>query len=68
MLPHAVPPGQTVDFDIQLVAPSKPGKYSVKIDLVDQHICWFEERGSQPLSFGFKVEGPAIGSFDSINR
>jgi len=68
MLPHAVPPGQTVDFDIQLVAPSKPGKYSVKIDLVDQHICWFEERGSQPLSFSFKVESPAIGSCDSINR
>jgi hypothetical protein len=59
MLPRAVPPGQTVHFDIRLVAPSKPGKYTVKIDLVDQHICWFEERGSQPLSFGFKVDGPA---------
>lgn len=57
MLPHAVPPGQTVDFRIQLVAPDKPGTYTVKIDLVDQHVCWFEERGSQPLVFRFEVKG-----------
>jgi SAM-dependent methyltransferase len=57
MLPHAVPPGQTVDFDIQLVAPAEPGRYTVKIDLVDQHVCWFEERGSQPLVFTFEVDG-----------
>ena len=55
MLPHAVPPGQTVDFDVQLVAPAEPGTYTIKIDLVDQHVCWFEERGSQPLVFRFEV-------------
>jgi hypothetical protein len=27
----------------------------MKIDLVDQHICWFEERGSQPLVLSFEV-------------
>ena len=57
MLPHAVPPGQSVDFDIQLVAPAAPGRYTVKIDLVDQHICWFEERGSQPLVLSIEVGG-----------
>jgi 2-polyprenyl-3-methyl-5-hydroxy-6-metoxy-1,4-benzoquinol methylase/glycosyltransferase involved in cell wall biosynthesis len=56
MLPHGVPPGQSVDVDIQLVAPAEPGSYTVKIDLVDQHICWFEERGSQPLVMSFEVE------------
>jgi glycosyltransferase involved in cell wall biosynthesis/SAM-dependent methyltransferase len=55
MLPHAVPPGQTVDFEIQLVAPGAPGTYTLRIDLVDQHICWFEERGSQPLELHFAV-------------
>ena len=56
MLPHAVPPGQTIAFEIQFVAPSESGKYTLKIDLVDQHICWFEERGSQPLLLSFEVE------------
>ncbi len=57
MLPRAVPPGQTVALDIQLPAPPDTGAYSVKIDLVDQHVCWFEERGSQPLVLSFEVEG-----------
>ena len=56
MLPRAVPPGQVVSLEIQFAAPAKPGTYSVKIDLVDQHVCWFEERGSQPLLFSFEVE------------
>jgi len=56
LLPRAVAPGQSVALDIQFVAPDKPGKYTVKIDLVDQHVCWFEERGSQPLVFSFEVE------------
>jgi glycosyltransferase involved in cell wall biosynthesis/SAM-dependent methyltransferase len=61
MLPHAIPPGQSVALDIQFAAPDKPGTYTVKIDLVDQHVCWFEERGSQPLVFSFEVEVPLFG-------
>ena len=57
MLPRAVPPGQAVSLDIQFAAPAKPGTYSVKIDLVDQHVCWFEERGSQPLVLNLEVKG-----------
>jgi hypothetical protein len=56
LLPRAVAPGQSVALDIQFAAPAKPGRYTVKIDLVDQHVCWFEERGSQPLVFSFEVE------------
>jgi SAM-dependent methyltransferase/glycosyltransferase involved in cell wall biosynthesis len=56
LLPRAVAPGQAVTLDIQFAAPAEPGTYTVKIDLVDQHICWFEERGSQPLAFSFEVE------------
>jgi SAM-dependent methyltransferase/glycosyltransferase involved in cell wall biosynthesis len=56
LLPRAVAPGQAVTLDIQFAAPAEPGTYTVKIDLVDQLICWFEERGSQPLAFSFEVE------------
>ena len=56
LLPRAVAPGQTVALDIQFAAPDKPGTYTGKIDLVDQHVCWFEERGSQPLLFALEVQ------------
>jgi SAM-dependent methyltransferase/glycosyltransferase involved in cell wall biosynthesis len=55
LLPHAVPPGQTVVLEMQVSAPATPGAYRLKIDLVDQHICWFEACGSQPLLMGFMV-------------
>jgi hypothetical protein len=56
MLPRAVAPGQVVSLNIQCTAPEKPGSYTVKIDLVDQHVCWFEDRGSQPLVLSLEVK------------
>lgn len=56
LLPRAVAPGQSVSLSIQFAAPATPGEYHVKIDLVDQHICWFEEKGSQPLLLSFEVD------------
>jgi 2-polyprenyl-3-methyl-5-hydroxy-6-metoxy-1,4-benzoquinol methylase len=56
MLPCSVAPGKSVTLDLRFSAPDEPGGYQVKIDLVDQHICWFEEQGSTPLVFSFTVE------------
>ncbi|MGH9929685.1 MAG: methyltransferase domain-containing protein [Pyrinomonadaceae bacterium] len=56
MLPRAFAPGQSLAIDIPCPVPLEPGTYTVKIDLVDQHVCWFEERGSQPLVFSVEVE------------
>jgi glycosyltransferase involved in cell wall biosynthesis/SAM-dependent methyltransferase len=56
LLPRAVAPGQTIELEMQLAAPAQPGEYTVKIDLVDQHVCWFAERGSQPLVVTFEVK------------
>ncbi|MDQ1729756.1 MAG: hypothetical protein QOD33_1881 [Pyrinomonadaceae bacterium] len=55
MLPRAVPPGQTITMALPVTAPVVPGAYRLKIDLVDQHVCWFEARGSQPLVLSFTV-------------
>jgi len=56
MLPRAIPPGQTLVLNVECMAPDKPGAYTVRIDLVAQHVCWFEERGSKPLVFSLIVE------------
>ncbi|MGH9871899.1 MAG: methyltransferase domain-containing protein [Pyrinomonadaceae bacterium] len=55
MLPRSVAPGQILALNFKLAAPAEPGSYLVKVDLVDQHVCWFEERGSRPLVFSIKV-------------
>jgi SAM-dependent methyltransferase len=48
-LPRAVAPNESCSVTIEHVCPAAPGRYTLKIDLVDQHICWFEERGSTAL-------------------
>lgn len=55
MLPRSVAPNQIIALKIEIDAPREAGRYTVKIDLVDQHVCWFEERGSQPLVFSLEV-------------
>ena len=54
-LPRAMTPGEETSIIIEHAAPPKPGSYSMKIDLVDQHISWFEERGSAPLVLPLEV-------------
>src|SRR5215471_11691237 len=57
LLPHAIAPGETVRIKIDYQAPHRPGSYKLKIDLVDQQVCWFEQKGSQPLWIYFEVRG-----------
>ena len=55
LLARAVAPGERVALRVECTAPARPGAYTLKVDLVDQHVCWFEARGSAPLTFEFKV-------------
>jgi hypothetical protein len=54
-LPRAVAPGEKVRLRIAFEVPHSEGSYKFKLDLVDQHICWFEDVGSEPLMIEFKV-------------
>ncbi|MDX6404836.1 MAG: hypothetical protein QOH70_2291 [Blastocatellia bacterium] len=54
-LPRAVAPGETVSLKIEHAAPQRPGRYTLKFDLVDQHVCWFEDVGSQAFTIAFEV-------------
>ncbi|MEA2204760.1 MAG: hypothetical protein QOE77_1536 [Blastocatellia bacterium] len=54
-LPRAVAPGEQVRLKVTRTAPAMTGTYTLKIDLIDQDICWFEERGSEPLAVTFAV-------------
>ncbi len=54
-LPRAVAPGETVALTVNRSAPERTGRYTLKIDLVCQDICWFEQEGSEPLILAFEV-------------
>jgi len=54
-LSHAVAPGETMRVRITRSAPSEVGLYTLKLDLVNQHFCWFEEVGSEPLIVQLEV-------------
>jgi hypothetical protein len=48
-LPRTVAAGESVDVVAFIRAPRAPGTYRLKLDLVMEHVCWFEQRGSVPL-------------------
>ncbi|MBV9927091.1 MAG: methyltransferase domain-containing protein [Acidobacteria bacterium] len=54
-LPRALAPGESATLKFELRAPHAPGLYTLKLDMVAQHVCWFEERGSIPLKVQFRV-------------
>jgi len=54
-LPRCIAPKEKADVVIERICPSAPGAYTLKIDLVDQQICWFEERGAEPLSLPLQI-------------
>ena len=58
-LPADVRPGEEVSVGITVVAPTGPGHYQVKLDMVDELVVWFEHRGSQPVLVPFEALGTA---------
>ena len=54
-LPRALAPNEKSELVVEHMAPAAPGDYQLKIDLVNEHICWFEEHGSIPLLLPLRV-------------
>ena len=54
-LPHALAPGESARLQFELKVPRTPGLYTLELDMVAQHVCWFKERGSTPLTLSFRV-------------
>ncbi len=54
-LPRPLAPDESARVSINFRTPVIPGNYQLRIDMVAQHVCWFEQTGSEPLVFDFKV-------------
>jgi MoaA/NifB/PqqE/SkfB family radical SAM enzyme len=45
-LPRTLDAGRAIDVPIEIPAPQRPGRYSLKFDLVSEGVDWFERCGS----------------------
>ncbi|MGE5814988.1 MAG: radical SAM protein, partial [Acidobacteriota bacterium] len=50
LLPGDIPPQTEVEVPIEIPAPERPGKYTLKFDLVSEGVDWFENCGS-PVTY-----------------
>jgi SAM-dependent methyltransferase len=48
-LPRDVGPGQRVTVPLTVHTPSRPGTYTLEIDLVQEEVAWFEDKGVEPI-------------------
>ncbi len=56
-LPRDVAPGEELELEARLLMPFRPGRYRLRLDLVDEFVAWFEQLGSQPVDVEVLVEG-----------
>jgi len=49
VLPHEVSPAARVDIPVDVELPDAKTPYVLKLDMVDEHVCWFEDMGSRPI-------------------
>jgi hypothetical protein len=54
-LPHAVLGGEHLETTLYVPTPSKPGRYVVEIDAVQELVAWFSDTGGKRLRLGVEV-------------
>jgi hypothetical protein len=50
-----IAPGQSSEFTVAIPPLRQPGRYRLRIDMVDEQQCWFYQTGSEPLEMEFIV-------------
>jgi hypothetical protein len=60
-LPGQVRPGQSVTLQATLKAPSTPGSYTLKWDLVHEGVTWFSQKNVPTKDQAVTVRSPALG-------
>jgi molybdenum cofactor biosynthesis enzyme MoaA len=48
-------PGEEIALLLDVGLPSEPGEYALFVDVVEEWVCWFHERGSTPLVIPISV-------------
>ena len=62
-LPADLLSGQSVDLTAQVTAPTTPGTYFLRFDLVQEGVTWFSLKGAAPTNFTVTVAGQLVPAF-----
>ncbi len=57
-LPGDVAPGATAECTLTITAPREPGAYRLELDLVQEGVSWFADRGSKTALTAVRVRRP----------
>ncbi len=55
-LPHDIQPGEEFALPLTVTAPAAPGEYILELDMVQELVGWFKQKGGQSLKLKVKVE------------
>jgi SAM-dependent methyltransferase len=61
-LPHELKPGEEVQLHFTASTPAEPGRYVLELDMVQEAVAWFRDRGSRPAQVRVNVEGTAAAA------
>lgn len=62
-LPADLASGQSVSLTAQVTAPTTPGTYSLRFDLVQEGVTWFSLKGAAPTDFTVTVAGQLVPAY-----
>jgi hypothetical protein len=54
--PYDLEPGDTAGVHLEITAPEVPGKYRLQLDVVQEGVAWFSDRGSDRFELLLSVE------------
>jgi len=49
-------PSETIELPLTITAPNNPGDYILQLDVIQEGVAWFGDRGSEVLSLPVKVQ------------
>lgn len=54
-LPRPIAPGESCTASLRIRCPDEPGRFTLAIDLVHEHVTWFRDAGVPPLRVSVRV-------------
>jgi hypothetical protein len=55
-------PGESTELSLRLPPLDRPGVWSLRVDLVDEHVKWFADMGSPPLELALEARPDGAGT------
>lgn len=65
-LPRDLPPNEGDELFLQVKAPTAPGDYTLELDLVQENLSWFKDRGSATVTAPVRVVDAGDGPIETF--